>query len=160
MLSFIGSNEFTLSNIIVASIVRVTTFEQLNPKDMTYTNVFPGTWTVTEASLGTTCTYLPTLRPFFRRFPFVSNNDSGSGTPANSESRKTQLSKLSSKPEIKRSSRNESAGGFTCLPEENMPSSFITSYSTTGPKNEEEVVPKATLKSQLIEQRYNNMERL
>ena len=41
-----------------------------------------------------------------------------------------------------------------------MPSSFITSYSTTGPKNEEEVVPKAILKSQLIEQRYNNVERL
>ena len=149
----------TFSSVFIASIIRVTTFAQLNREDITYTNVFPGIWTVTEQSLGITCACLPTLRPLFGRISVGSTNGSGR-TFSNGGSRKIRLSKLGGKTTIKRFSEDESIRGFASLPEENMPSSSITSYATTGSKNGDEGGPKAITRTQTIEQCFENMERV
>ena len=161
MRSFIDYEmKFTNTSVFVASIIRVTTFEKLNPEDATYTNVTPAIWTVTEQSLGITCACLPTLRPLFGRIIFGKASDSGTETLKNDDGHDIQLSKLSGKATINRSSGNESIRGFARLPEDNMPSSSMTTYATTGSKNDEIVVPKAILKTQLIEQHSDIAERV
>lgn len=144
-------------SVFIASIIRVTKFEQLNIEDITYTNVSIGIWTVTEQSLGIICACLPTLRPLFGRIFFGGTNNSG-GNLNIVDSPEIQLSKLREKSTIRRSSVDESARGFARLPEDNIPSSSITSYATTGSKNDEEVAPKSILRSHLIEQHYDSIE--
>ena len=152
--------KLTLPSVFVASIIRVTTFEKLDPEDITYSNVVPGIWTVTESSLGITCACLPTLRPLFGRILSGGSGTDDSGRTLNDgENHEIQLSKLTRKPTI-RASSNESTRGFARLPEENMPSSSITSHATAGSKNGEEVVPKAIMRTQQIEQHYENIERV
>ncbi|KAI4217662.1 MAG: hypothetical protein LQ351_000258 [Letrouitia transgressa] len=51
----------------VASIVRVTYFDQINFLDLTYTTVLTLTWTTVEQSLGITCACLSTIRPLLNR---------------------------------------------------------------------------------------------
>ena len=138
----------------------MTTFEQLNFEDITYTNFNPGIWTVTEQSLGITCACLPTLRPLFGRILSGSANASGRPPLIYRESGEIQLPKLSGKPSIKRFPVDESARGFARLPKENMPSSSITNRALTGSKIDEGVLPRAILRSQLIEQHYDNMDRV
>ena len=155
--------QFIYFSVFVASIVRVTTFEQLNPEDITYTNVAPGIWTVTEQSIGITCACLPTLRPLFGRMLFGRANNSGNSL-SNSENPEIRLSKLTGNPTtgnstILRCSRNQSTTAFARLDEENMPSNSITSYATTGSRNEE-VVSEGILRSQTIEQHYDRMGRV
>lgn len=84
-------------------------------------------------------------------------NDSGR-TLKSGESTGIQLSKRGGKPTINKSSDDESARGFARLPEESMPSSSITSYATTGSPNNSRVGPKSILRSQVIEQHYDNVD--
>ena len=49
----------------VASIVRVVTFNQVNPMDVGYTTAPVGIWTVVEQAMGIICACLPTTRPLF-----------------------------------------------------------------------------------------------
>ena len=137
----------------------MTQFPLIDRKDITYTNVSAGIWTVTEQSLGITCACLPTLRPLFGRILFGSANDSGSATLNNSESCATQLSKLSGKPKMNKPSRDESARSFAHLLDD-IPSSSITSCAATSSKNNERVMPKAILRTDLIEQHSEIVERV
>ena len=150
--------KFTFRSVCVASIVRVTTWNQLSLEDYTYTIVSPSIWSVTEQSLGITCACLPTLRPLFARVLCGGANSGGRGPLNNDESRNVQLLRLSGNPMIKKSSGDESARGFARLLEGKMTSGSVTSYATMGPKNDEGVVPKAILRSELIERHYDNME--
>ena len=148
----------TISSVWVASIVRVTTFDQFKVDDITYTLLSPAIWSVTEQALGITCTCLPTLRPLFGRILSGRTKRDAHGTLNSARRHEIQLLKLSGKPTVKRSSGDESSRGFARLPEENMVLSSITSYATAGLRNDEEVIPKAILKSQRIEQHYENAE--
>ena len=149
--------KLTIPSVCVASIIRVTTFDQFKVEDVTYTLFSPAIWSVTEQSLGITCACLPTLRPLFGRILFGKTKSDGCGALNHDKRHEIQLAKLSGKATIKRPS-DESAKGFARLPEQNMVLSSITSHATTGPKNDKGVVPKAILRSQLIEQHYDNME--
>ncbi|KAI9654717.1 MAG: hypothetical protein M1831_005304 [Alyxoria varia] len=53
--------------VFVASIVRITTFEQFEPADITYTDVPAAIWTLAEQSLAIVCSCLICLRPLLRR---------------------------------------------------------------------------------------------
>ena len=73
----------------IASIVRVATFNQVNPIDVAYTIAPTAIWTVIEQALGIICACLPTTRPLFDRlFAKARNIHSSSGT-ADTAARKT-----------------------------------------------------------------------
>lgn len=151
---------FLFRSVCVASIVRVTTFDQLNIEDPTYTIVTPDIWSATEQSLGITCACLPTLRPLFGRIFFGGTNSSGSETLNNGESGEIRLSAPGRKPVIRRSLEDERARGFAHLAEENMSSSSITSHAATVSRNDEGVMPKAVVRTQMVEQHGDNIERV
>ena len=65
----------------IASIVRVVTFNQVNPIDVAYTIAPTAIWTVIEQALGIVCACLPTTKPLFDRlFAQARNTHSSSGT--------------------------------------------------------------------------------
>ncbi|KAJ5668492.1 uncharacterized protein N7477_007062, partial [Penicillium maclennaniae] len=52
--------------VVVASILRVTSFDFHTFDDPTYVNAMPSTWSSIEQSVGIICACLPTLRPLLR----------------------------------------------------------------------------------------------
>lgn len=104
------SGVFLLGTFVwVASIVRVTTFDQLNPADETYTGIAPAIWTEVEQSLGIVCACLPCLRPLLGHF-FVGSTFHGTTAAGTTDvnSRDIQLGKRG----------NESTAGFARLAEQ------------------------------------------
>ncbi|ORY57009.1 uncharacterized protein BCR38DRAFT_355377 [Pseudomassariella vexata] len=55
--------------VCVVSILRIITFDHMNPTDFTYTNVHTGIWSLVEQSTAILCACLPTLKPLLRRVP-------------------------------------------------------------------------------------------
>ncbi|KAM0800963.1 hypothetical protein BDR22DRAFT_223321 [Usnea florida] len=96
--------------VFIASIVRVTTFEQLDPIDETYTGIAPAVWTEVEQSLGIVCACLPCLRPILGRFLAGStfHGTAGTGNTDTMKSRDIELAKRG----------NESTAGFARLAEQ------------------------------------------
>lgn len=142
--------------VFVASVVRVTVFGQLKPKDEPYTNVEPAIWTVVEQGLGITCACLPTLRPLFGRLLFgPSHNVGSSGTTRSGD---IHLSKRSYRPSITRPEDEEAMiAGLGALPVENMPTGGIVTTHATATNSEDPrtVPPEAIVKSQSIEQHFS-----
>ena len=90
--------------------MRVTTFEQLDPIDETYTGIAPAVWTEVEQSLGIVCACLPCLRPLLGRFLAGStfHGTAGTGNTDTMKSRDIELAKRG----------NESTAGFARLAEQ------------------------------------------
>ena len=135
------------------------TFNQLKPQDETYTNIEPAIWTVVEQSLGITCACLPTLRPLFGRLLFGTSHARSSVGATRSSAGATRsgelnMSKLSNKPLPARPRDEEVGGDFEHTLEENMAS--ITTRASVGSTDDlTDLVPEAILRSQTIEQHYD-----
>lgn len=152
------------SSVFIASILRVTSFEQLRVTDQTYTGVAPALWSSAEQSLGIVCACLPCLRPLFGRV--LSDDDDDDGA---SDSRSTPLSRLGArKPQTGPGSQGSGAGGggggrttvegFARLPDDGFvrSGSAFSARVEAGPLTRQvEVGPEEIWKSQSIETRFD-----
>lgn len=78
-------------SVCIVSILRITSFNQSNQNDPTYTSIDTAMWSSIEQSVGIVCACLPTLRPLFRRLygasaidPYTLSNGSHSQSPSRS----------------------------------------------------------------------------
>ncbi|KAI9843173.1 MAG: hypothetical protein M1838_002736 [Thelocarpon superellum] len=60
--------------VVIASIIRVTTFNDVVAADITYTLVVSSTWSTVEQSVGIICACLPVLPPLFHRVVGATNS--------------------------------------------------------------------------------------
>ena len=144
----------------MASVVRVTSFNQINVGDETYSGVAPALWTETEQSLGITCACLPCLGPLLGHLLRSKTEDTvGSGT----KSRFVRLTKFSTKRSIMGHSAGDGsrAAGFARLSEDNIDpaTSAYTAKASTMSHHEPSHGTGAILKSPSIETYYQEPER-
>ncbi|KAL8824094.1 MAG: hypothetical protein Q9191_005304 [Dirinaria sp. TL-2023a] len=74
-------------SVVLASIIRVTTFSSVVATDITYTLVISSMWSTVEQSVGIICACLPVLPALFRRLlgiPMTSLRAKKSSTPSKS----------------------------------------------------------------------------
>ena len=92
--------------VFIASIVRVTSFQEFKPDDLMYTGVAAAIWTDVEQSIGIVCACLPCLRPLLGRVfglgGRASQGPTGSSSTGNpngtlTTARSINLAKLNSK---------------------------------------------------------------
>ena len=121
----------------VASIVRVTSFDQVDLDDITWTFVDVATWTAIEQSVGIICACLPTMGPLFGRLhsnlKYRSSEDPGAGKhcdslpPSDFSSRKRDSDTLLA-------TRNPES---RCLDEETLSDvNVVTANVTKGPSHQ------------------------
>ena len=133
----------------MASLVRVTTFDQFTLIDPLYTIAPASLWTSVEQSLGIVCACLPMLRPLFGH---LFGTKTGNTTGGSSRTKATQLSDLSSKAP-RRPSLDTSTAGFTRLHEDDLAGGSVIT-NATGSESHLNPTQPGILKTQSVEQFY------
>lgn len=140
----------------VASIVRVTAFNQVDFNDITYTLVTASIWTTIEQSMGIICACLPTTRPLMGRlFSNIQSRDKDhpSGTP-DTHPKAIPLPTYTSRPSLGGPLDN-SRTGFARLEEENLVGAgFVTTDASRISDDDLPTVPDRIVKQQKVEQHF------
>ena len=172
-------------SVCVASIVRVTTFDQFTVEDPLYTTVLTSIWTSVEQSLGIVCACLPVLKPLFgRALNFSTHRDDPAEHTSTSNPNTIGMSKRNIKSRWRALDESDNAS-FARLREEELAGIGLeallggeqavaeATVSRNGPKApvqphvktnvtsgspvEDVAIPaKAIMKNLSIEQRYDN----
>ena len=142
-----------LCSACVASIVRVTAFNQVDPEDVPYTITPAGIWTVIEQSMGIICACLPTTRPIFDRVRSNGKNSNSSAT--HDTATRVPLGNFSSRSNL-RPLADISKAGFARLDEEiALEPNSVSTHASMTPRGGLPVVTDGIVKQQTLEQHYD-----
>ena len=146
----------------MASIVRVTSFDQVNLDDITWTLVDVATWTTIEQSVGIICACLPTTRPLFGRLLSCFKHRSSEQDPeAGQHSDSLPLSDFSSKKPNDDTLLGTRNSESRCLDEETLSDvNVVTAKVTKGPSHQMLNVHQGILMQHSLEQHSDKADRL
>ena len=136
----------------MASIVRVTSFDQVDLDDITWTFVDVATWTAIEQSVGIICACLPTTRPLLgsllSNLKHRSSEDPGAGKHFDS----LAPSDFSSNKRDGDTLLATRKSGSRCLDEETLSDvNVVTANVTKGPSHQVQNVHQGILMQHSIE---------
>ncbi len=148
-----------LFSACVASIIRVTSYSQIDPEDITYTVIPPDIWTVIEQSMGLICACLLTTKPLFDYLinsylidRAKTKNSSGRDDTALRRPLKDYSSRSNSRPLA-----DVSKAGFARLDAEfALEPRSVSTHASTMPGSILPVVTDGIMKHQTLEQHFDH----
>ena len=126
----VRANENLLDSACVASVVRVTTFNQVDFADITYTIVDASMWSTIEQSVGIICACPLTFQPLFGRVFAKVRGSKNNESDAQAQSKFTMMHRLRPNWPF-RTSRDAVNENFFRLDEESDVGNRITTRVTT-----------------------------
>lgn len=154
-----------IPSVVVASIVRVTTFAEVVATDITYTLVASSVWSTVEQAIGIICACLPILPALFTRLLGLSRQKARSGESYPQSGPSTKLAQLAEAKQgnaatTETDSVGVSRGGFFRLDEERWEGEHLgmsqksveTNVTANGARrhgDEGSEMPRAIVKNQI-----------
>ena len=142
-----------LFSACVASIMRVTSFSQVDFEDVTYTVTPAEIWTVIEQSMGLICTCLLTTKPIF---DYLINRAKKNSSGTDDTALQRPLKDYSPQSNL-RLLADVSKAGFARLDEEfALEPRLVSTHASKTPSGILPVVTDGIMKHQTLEQHFDN----